>query len=590
MLAVSNRTTWENYFKSLVITSSVLTIFASSNTLTNAELVGRNNEIIEYSSKMVNSFVPTTAPTELIQLTINNFSSLPSTTQNLLKNKKRLYIYYLINGTSITDPKMASITDFELERNGKIAHIKAHSLYEGLTFENDNEQIIQTTNFPDCVPNRLTFGAYIQYLALYRGRAINNSSSHITQIADFTTNDVGLISFPTTIAGHFSNLNYDEWTFSFDDHEMANITILGYTEVGTYDTFISGSATTGSTPTLTISVPLDATYSRIQADAKKSGGYVGSNYRTIKGNSATFIWTPPFGEVHTTYTYQVKGYEAVLPNVDYNSQKYCIVTYAFMSGSTQLDYVQNLYRNYYSNIQLVEFDCGRIDPTLEPLDLIEMNFSGTNYNVLIEEITIQFNGTYYGHIKGRIITQPTIAVTTQPTKTKYYVNETFDATGLVVTATYSNGSTSNITSLCTISSPSMSSAGNKTVTVTYNYLGTTLTTTFTITVYQKKAPVISNVNYATSNPSFTIKNDNPTSVVAYFSADHYIYQDTTYNLTANQTKTLNGTEISNISSDLRYCFDDKRDGGFYTDGNGLRVRFKFPDGTYSGYATILTDD
>ena len=66
-----------------------------------------------------------------------------------------------------------------------------------------------------------------------------------------------------------------------------------------------------------------------------------------------------------------------------------------------------------------------------------------------------------------------------PTKTKYEVGETFDPTGLVVTAHYDDGSTSIISAgQYTLSDVDMSSNGKKTITVTYQGQ----TATFTITV------------------------------------------------------------------------------------------------------------
>ena len=57
-----------------------------------------------------------------------------------------------------------------------------------------------------------------------------------------------------------------------------------------------------------------------------------------------------------------------------------------------------------------------------------------------------------------------IAVTTQPTKTVYDIGETLDTTGMVVTATYSDGSTAQVTNWYT-SSVDMTTAGEKEVTV-----------------------------------------------------------------------------------------------------------------------------
>lgn len=87
------------------------------------------------------------------------------------------------------------------------------------------------------------------------------------------------------------------------------------------------------------------------------------------------------------------------------------------------------------------------------------------------------------------ITLTGIAVKTNPTKTKYYLGESFDQSGLTLTATYSNGSTKTITSGFTCTGFSSSSTGKKTITVTYEGK----TTTFTVEV--KSGPTISIENY-----------------------------------------------------------------------------------------------
>lgn len=66
--------------------------------------------------------------------------------------------------------------------------------------------------------------------------------------------------------------------------------------------------------------------------------------------------------------------------------------------------------------------------------------------------------------------------------TTFPQNGTFNHTGMVVTATYSDSSTENVTSSATWSSPDMSTAGTKTVTVSYTEGGTTKTATYSITV------------------------------------------------------------------------------------------------------------
>ena len=70
-----------------------------------------------------------------------------------------------------------------------------------------------------------------------------------------------------------------------------------------------------------------------------------------------------------------------------------------------------------------------------------------------------------------------ITVTTLPSKTTYYKNEPFDSTGMIVTASYSDGTSKELTNY-TLSGFDSGNAGTKTITVTVG----TVTTTFDITV------------------------------------------------------------------------------------------------------------
>ncbi|MBP3446738.1 MAG: bacterial Ig-like domain-containing protein [Clostridia bacterium] len=76
-----------------------------------------------------------------------------------------------------------------------------------------------------------------------------------------------------------------------------------------------------------------------------------------------------------------------------------------------------------------------------------------------------------------------IAVTKAPTKVEYVIGDAFDATGLTIKADYNNGTSATLTEGFTLSEVDMSTAGEKTVTVTYEGK----TATFTITVAENQA-------------------------------------------------------------------------------------------------------
>ena len=93
-------------------------------------------------------------------------------------------------------------------------------------------------------------------------------------------------------------------------------------------------------------------------------------------------------------------------------------------------------------------------------------------------VKVYYSGTPSGFPESA--TLASIAVSGQ--KTAFNVGETFTHDTAVVTATYSDNTTKNVTSSATFSQPDMSTAGTKTVTVSYTEGTVTETTTYDITV------------------------------------------------------------------------------------------------------------
>lgn len=77
-------------------------------------------------------------------------------------------------------------------------------------------------------------------------------------------------------------------------------------------------------------------------------------------------------------------------------------------------------------------------------------------------------------------TLSSIAVTTAPTKTAYFTGDTFSTSGMVVTATYADGSTKAVTGYTC--SPTSMAAGTTAVTISYTEGGVTKTCTQAVTV------------------------------------------------------------------------------------------------------------
>ena len=128
-------------------------------------------------------------------------------------------------------------------------------------------------------------------------------------------------------------------------------------------------------------------------------------------------------------------------------------------------------------------------------DLIKFNFrtvrAATNftygltvkefYDKDLKDISANKISIRYVNASDTVKTLSSIKVTA-PNKTTYYVGESFDKTGMVVNAVYSDGFTEDVTSSTTVSSPSLSSVGTKTVTVSYTENNVTKTASFSVTV------------------------------------------------------------------------------------------------------------
>lgn len=81
-------------------------------------------------------------------------------------------------------------------------------------------------------------------------------------------------------------------------------------------------------------------------------------------------------------------------------------------------------------------------------------------------------------------TLSSITLNTDNVNKTFYQNDTFEHDNLVVTAHYSDSSSDVVSSSATVSTPDMSTTGEKTVTVSYTYSGTTKTASYTITVLE----------------------------------------------------------------------------------------------------------
>ena len=86
-----------------------------------------------------------------------------------------------------------------------------------------------------------------------------------------------------------------------------------------------------------------------------------------------------------------------------------------------------------------------------------------------------------------------IEITTQPNKINYVTGETFDKTGMVVTATGVDGSTADVSALVTVTDDTFETVGEVTITVTYGSVETTLSVNVELSVISVSKALQANV-------------------------------------------------------------------------------------------------
>ena len=152
-----------------------------------------------------------------------------------------------------------------------------------------------------------------------------------------------------------------------------------------------------------------------------------------------------------------------------------------------------------------------------------------------------------------------IEVTTSPTTVEYTEGDSLDLTGLVVTATFSDGSTEDITSQCIMSpaAGTVLATTDTSINISYTYKGVTRSTAQIIAV-EINPPYLSFIG----NEDFTLKTYNTTK--NWDGTLQYSTNGSTWN-------TWNGTEISSADSKLYL----RGTGNTKITGNSYKYKFVF---------------
>ena len=188
-----------------------------------------------------------------------------------------------------------------------------------------------------------------------------------------------------------------------------------------------------------------------------------SNVNTNTAGTKTVIVTYKEGNVSKTATTRITVVAVTPTKIEFNdapTKKFYVGDESSAFDPDGLTAVVT-----YNNGTTKEFDVNDLDITYSGFDTTTAR-------------TITMTGTYQG-VSGKFdvvinaVELVSVAVNTKPNKTKYYVGEEFDQTGLTLTATYNNGKTEVVSTGITCTGFSSAAAGAKTITATYGGKSTT---------------------------------------------------------------------------------------------------------------------
>jgi endonuclease I len=287
----------------------------------------------------------------------------------------------------------------------------------------------------------------------------------------------------TTITA--SNFNGTvSYSYSYSTTGVATVSISGGTvtvtpvAIGTTTVTITGSdGTNSASVNLSVTVAAAVTNATITAAGFTASGINGydttATSHTVNGVSVKTLYCATFSSVDNGTTIQFK-----------KSQN------AYIASATAVSNLSTITLNVSSGTFTVYGSTDGSTWTEITGSNSVYSLNGYAYWKVANDTasTAKLTSLTLAYSSGSTKTLSSIAVTTQPKTTTYTVGDTFSTEGMVVTATYSDNSTAVVTDWTT-DSPEMSTAGTKTITVTYSGKSTT----FTITV-----------NAASSNPTISL--------------------------------------------------------------------------------------
>ena len=304
------------------------------------------------------------------------------------------------------------------------------------------------------------------------GESFNSSGMIVT--ATYSDNSTRVVSSASTISGFdSSSAGTKQITVSYTDDDITRtarfaVTInektLSHIEVTPPDKSIYEMGESFSSRGMEVVAVYSDNTSRNVTSSSTVSGFDASHAGLI---TMTVYYTD--GDITRTASFVVTINAKILSHIDVTSPDKSIYEIGESFSSKGMEviaiYSDNSTRNVTSSSMVSGFDSSQ---------------PGTSTIVIsYSEDDVTVTSALFVTINSKALTRLDV---TPPSKITYKVGENFDSSGMIATAIYSDKSTKNVTSSCTIGGFNSSSAGQLIITVSYTEGGTTITAQFTVAI------------------------------------------------------------------------------------------------------------
>lgn len=431
---------WLEAYRNNFITESNIRIYKLNENNALTILIDKEH-ITNYTYQSHNAWINKSYPTEEHTIEIRNWNSLSNDTKTFLSTKGNIlfFKYYVKKdnnsyGYYSNNPRFAVIYDVKRDVKTGTRTIYCRSILSLLTskasyrLNQTPKDLINTmvskqeyvdagiyfyltttlnaiSKQLDRIPANITDGELLQNIALATGHYLTtrvNESNFYPRFA--------LVKTTTATYWNFPMVNIKENSYKeYKANESTTIEILGSIKEPTPTNIGSVSYTTGSSVLSTLFItnyyPTDCVVNNITAQTS-SGVSVAI---TISSQTNDYV-DGKINNPSANLTYEMTTYANKLTTERSQTSGTTTISCMLLGGNiTKDDYLSAKATNYYGYDTMVEFDC-RIDPNFECGDVMaletKLRFLDSDVyiidsKVIIEELTITFNGAFNGHIKGR---------------------------------------------------------------------------------------------------------------------------------------------------------------------------------------------